>query len=75
MDEVLNNKLIEFRRGAERLSLISAHDALTLLKVSGSASKLSYILRASPCVGHSLLSDIDSLLRSTLSSICNACKD
>jgi len=71
MEKTLDNKLIELKRGAERLSLISSHDALVLLKASGSASKLNYILRSSPCAEHTKLSEFDTTMRDTLSVICN----
>lgn len=71
MDESLTFKLTELQRGAQRLPLISAHDALVLMRASGSASKLNYLLRASPCTGHAKLNEIDNLFRNSLSQVCN----
>jgi len=56
----------------ERLKLISAHDALVLLKNSLSASKLLHTLRTACCVDHELLDKFDTQLRSAVCSTCNA---
>jgi hypothetical protein len=52
--------------------LVSAHDAMLLLKSSFSAPKLQNVLRSAPCDGHQLLESFDSILRSALCAICNA---
>ena len=66
MDSALGKKLDELKRASDRLQLISAHDALVLLRASCSAPKLTHVMRSSPCAGHTLLSDIDNSLRLTL---------
>ena len=71
MDSALEKKLDELKRASDRLQLISAHDALVLLRASYSAPKLMHVIRSSPCAGHTLLSDIDNSLRMTLSIITN----
>ena len=71
MDSALGKKLNDLKRTSERLQLISAHDALALLRASCSAPKLIHVMRSSPCTGHTLLSDIDNSLRLTLSNITN----
>jgi hypothetical protein len=71
MDYALNKKLNEMNRAADRLRLITSHDALVLLKASCSAPKIMHLLRSSPCSGHSLLNDIDFVLRKCLSNITN----
>lgn len=69
--DALSKKFVELSRGADRLSSIAAHDALTILRASISASRLTYILRSSPCVGHDMLTAFDKLFCSCLSRICN----
>jgi len=64
---MLNN----LERASSRLKLISAHDALTILRHSLSAPKLNYMLRASPCAGHASLTTFDELLRKSICSIVN----
>ena len=71
MDSALGKKLDELKRASDRLQLISAHDALILLRASCSAPKLMHFMRSSPCASHTLLSDIDNSLRMTLSMITN----
>ena len=71
MDSALEKKLDELKRASDRLQLISARDALVLLRASCSAPKLMHFMRSSPCAGHTLLSDIDNSLRMTLSIITN----
>ena len=55
MDRALDNRCEDLSRAASRLRLISAHDALILLRASFSAPKLLHTLRASPCSGHPVL--------------------
>jgi len=71
MDAALEKKFSELHKATNRLTILPAHDALTILKSSCSTSKLLYILRTSPCNGHSMLSKIDELNRSTLTKIVN----
>ena len=67
----LRKKLNDLKGASEFSQLISAHDALVLLRASCSAPKLMHVMRSSPCAGHTLLPDIDNSLRLTLSSITN----
>ena len=72
VDEVLSDKLLQLRRLSDRLSLLNAHDALFLLKNCFAIPKLTYTLRSAPCFKHvQLLSDYDSVLRSSVQSILN----
>ena len=71
MDSALSKQCSNLERAANRLKLISAHDALTILRHSLSAPKLNYMLRASPCAGHSSLTTFDELLRHAICSIVN----
>ena len=55
----------------ERLSHLSMHDAITILRHSFSIPKLLYILRTSPAFSSSSLESWDNLLRSIVSRIIN----
>jgi hypothetical protein len=71
LTECITTRCNDLCRAVKRLKLISAHDALVLLKNSLSAPKLQYTLRATCCEGHNLLTTVDNMLRSALCSICN----
>jgi hypothetical protein len=71
MDTALAKKAEQLLRASERLKLISAHDALVLLRASCSSPKLMHLMRSSPCAGHASLTVIDNCLHSTLSAITN----
>ena len=71
MDSCLASRCADLSRAMERLYLVSAHDALLLLKACLSASKLLYTLRSACCQGHDLLTLFDELQRSALGRICN----
>ena len=61
----------DLARIISRLELISAHDALVLLKNSLSAPRLQFTLRSAPCVGHPHLQIFDNLLHTAASKVCN----
>ena len=71
LTQCLTARCADLARATERLKLISAHDALVLLKNSLSAPKLLHTLRAACCVDHELLTKFDDQLRSAVSHICN----
>jgi hypothetical protein len=71
MDDALNSRCADLRRAMGRLSKISAHDALTILRSSLSAPKILYTIRSAPCTGHPALVAFDNLLRSAISAITN----
>ena len=71
MDERLSARCEDLARIISRLELISAHDALVLLKNSFSAPRLQFTLRSAPCVGHPHLQIFDNLLRTAASKVCN----
>ena len=71
LDTALSDKCTELATAESRLSLISAHDALMLLKSSLSTPKLLHLLRSSPCTGHSTLATNDNTLRHCVSGITN----
>ena len=70
-DAALNKKLEEFKRLSTNIKSINAHDALLILKASSSTSHVLFMLRCSPCLGNSILSQIDDILRSNISHIAN----
>ena len=71
MDSSLSTQCANLERAVNRLKLISAHDSLTILRNSLSAPKLNYILRASPCAGHTSLTTFDEILRQAICCIVN----
>ena len=71
MDRALASRCDDLARAAERLRLISAHDALILLRASFSAPKLLHTLRASPCADHPSLEKFDAILRRCVCTIAN----
>ena len=71
MDDLLENHCSDLNTAISRLSLLSAHDALILLKMSFSAPKMLHTLCCSPCVNHPCLEMFDNLLRKGIDTICN----
>ena len=71
LNDTIDNFQAGFTRASKRLSLISAHDAIIILRNSLSAPKFAYVLSSSPCAGHPGLVDCDHLLRESLSSVVN----
>jgi len=61
----------ELSRAIDRLQLICAQDALTLLCVSFSAPGVQHLMRCSPSVDNPALADFDKLLRCTISYLTN----
>ena len=70
-DAVLSSRCAELNTAINRLSLLSAHDALILFRASFSAPKLMHTLRCAPCVTHPSLEHIDSMLRKGVCAITN----
>jgi len=71
MDTALHTQCANLARAVSRLKLISAHDALIILRNCLSAPKLNYTLRVSPAAGHLSLSKFDDSLRKAVCSIVN----
>ena len=71
MDCILSSLYEDLKLAVDRLQLISAHDALVLLKTCLGGPKLQFVLRSSPCCDHPLLRQFDDLLRLALSKFCN----
>lgn len=72
LDAELTKRCEDVRRASEKLSIISAHDALILLKLSLSTPKLNHVLRSSPCTNHPSLVVIDQLLKECISKVTNS---
>ena len=72
MDDALSGRCKDLALTIDRLKLLSAHDALILLRASFSAPKILHTLRSSPCAGHPTLDQFDSLLRNGLCTITNS---
>ncbi|ESO04395.1 hypothetical protein HELRODRAFT_172777 [Helobdella robusta] len=64
-------KLSELKFTLGRVSYLSAHDALTIIRNALSLPKLMYFLRTSKHIDPSKLGEFDGALRTALSSICN----
>jgi len=71
MDALLADRCAELTTAIERLSLLSAHDALILFKTSFSAPKMMHPMRCSPCTNHPSLEAYDILLSKGISVIAN----
>ena len=71
MDNSLSSQCNDLQRATSRLGLITAHDALVLLRASFSAPKLQHIIRASPCHDNEHLLKFEEFLRTAISEICN----
>ena len=71
MSSVLGKKISELSSMGDRLSWISSHHALFLLKNCFTLPKLLYILRTSPCFAQPLLQSFDDLQIYLLRSLLN----
>ena len=69
---LLNKTMIELQRLSEVVTKVDAHYGFYLLKNCFSLPKLLYFLRTSPCFEElDLLHQYDSIIRNSLSKICN----
>lgn len=71
VDAALASKSVDLRTMLSRLSLLSSHAALFLLRNAFAIPKLLYLLRTAPCSDSSELLNYDDLLRGALSSLLN----
>ena len=71
VSDALTTKVNQLKMMGERLQLLSAHDAILLLKHSFSLPKLLYNLSTAPCFLSPDLQVYDELLKTTLSGITN----
>jgi len=71
INEALDKKIKDFDLAISRLKLVSAHDALIILRNALSLPKLMYILRTSPCFDNDKLNLFDDFCRQGISSIVN----
>ena len=69
LDDTWLARCEDLKRAVDRLSLLSAQDALLLLRVSFSAPRVQHLLRCSPSVDNPALDLFDGHLRSALSHI------
>ena len=75
LDRALEVRCDDLARASNRLDLLSAHDALVILRHSLSAPKLLFILRCAPCADHQGLVKFDAILRKSLVRISNVAMD
>ena len=68
---LLNNKKLAIKKLCERLHILPSHYAFHIHRQSINTSRLMFILRSSPSVGHAALSEIDDIFRSQLSTVLN----
>ena len=71
MKFVLEKKISELSTMESKLSWISSHHALFLLKNCFALPKLLYVLQTSPCFGHPLLQSFDDLQFELLRKLLN----
>src|SRR6218665_3234064 len=71
LDATLEDHCRVLSRALKRLIKLPSQNALILLRSSFGATKLSYLVRFSPCLGHQSLEKYDELLRQGLQSIVN----
>ena len=71
VSSVLSEKVEALRRLGKRLRLLSAHDALLLLRNCFALPKLMYTLRTAPCFRSDVLESYDDCLREILGSVAN----
>ena len=61
MSYLLTKKFDKISKIAQRLNLLSAHDALVLLKACCGISKITYLLRCSPCALRNITLSVDDV--------------
>ena len=71
ISDTLRAKTNLLRMMGDRLQLLSAHDAILLLKHSFALPKLLYCLRTSPCFLSPRVQEYDTLLKDIVSGITN----
>ena len=72
LDACWSERCADLARAVDRLKMIGAQDALTLLRSSFSAPKVQHLLRCSPAAGHPALDIFDQTLRSALCKLTNS---
>ena len=71
VDPALKDKVVTLEKSLKRLSHLTSHVSLCLLKNSIAMPNLLYTLRTSPCAGNPLLQEFDNMLRTGLETILN----
>ena len=72
LDKAWSDRCEDLARAVERLNLVSAQDALILLRSSFSAPKVLHLLRCSPSRSHPSLQHFDLLIRMAVQRITNS---
>ena len=72
LDESWKERCEDLSRAAEKLSLVSAQEALILLRSSSGAPKVQHMLRCSPSADHPALTQFDEIQRESLNRITNS---
>jgi len=71
VQRVLDERMADLARFTYRLSFLSSHESLFLLRSCLSLPKLLYLMRSSPCFGTQASSLFDESLRSALVTVSN----
>ena len=71
MDSILEARCLDLERAIDRLTNLSSHDALVILRAAFGSPVILNILRSSPCFGNPILERFDSIVRAGLESIVN----
>ena len=72
LDESWKERCEDLSRAAERLSLVSAQEALILLRSSFGAPRVQHMLRCSPSADHPALTQFDEIQLESLNRITNS---
>ena len=71
MDDAISTLNDDLQWAANRLSLVSSHDVLILLKNCLSGRKLLHVMRTTSCFDNPQLSEFDDLLRIAVKKMCS----
>ena len=75
VEDAVRSHLAAFSRAVPRLSKLSSHEALFLIKNSLAIPKLQYVLRTAPCFLATSLTDFDNAVFQALTSCINVALD
>ena len=71
VSRIIAEKIDALKRVGEKFEVLSAHDALFLLRNSFAIPKFQYLLRTAPCFKSEMLIEYDNTLRLILSEVTN----
>lgn len=71
VDSAISDRCDQLRKVAGRLALMTAHEAMFLLRSSFALPRLQYLLRTAPCFMSGKVEQFDELVRSTLETVTN----